>query len=488
LYNIIFWYKLNLKYCDAGVVPVLQDKLKRQEINYLQDWAEQSSRKPLVIRGARQVGKSTLVREFARTSAFSLIEINFERNPEYRQAFASQNPDEILAILNLLTGETITAGGTLLFLDEIQAAPEALAALRYFYEEKPELHVVAAGSLLEFTLADAQFSMPVGRVEYLHLGPMQFEDFLEAMGQPRMASHIRSITLADIRSNALPGPVHERYLGLLRQYWVVGGLPEAIAGYAQSYDFSQVARVQHSIVATYRDDFNKYSHGSLKGLVQLVFDKLPVMVGRKFKYVQVSREHRAAELARALDQLCMARVAHRVHHSSANGVPLGAEINERHFKALYLDVGLMCAALHLNVLDLRAEDLTLVNNGAVAEQFIGQHLLYSNRYYETPALYYWVREAKSAAAEIDYLLTSEQQVLPVEIKAGTTGSLKSLHQFLKEKQRSFGLRFNADVPSLLNDSTTLTDGTAITFDLLSLPLYMVGQGRRLVESWYAEKS
>lgn len=463
---------------------MLVEKLKRKEIKCLQDWAKQSPRKPIVIRGARQVGKSTLVREFARKSTFSLVEINFERNPEYRKAFASRDPAEILVTLNLLTGETITAGDTLLFLDEIQAAPEALAALRYFYEEMPELHVAAAGSLLEFTLADAKFSMPVGRVEYLHLGPMQFEDFLEAMGQPQMAAHLRSFALADIRNSALPTPVHEKYLGLLRQYWIVGGLPEAIARYAESGDFFQVARVQQSIVATYRDDFNKYSHGSLKSLVQSVFDKLPVMVGRKFKYAQVSRDHRAKELARALDQLCMARVAHRVYHSSANGVPLGAEINERYFKTLYLDVGLMCAALHLNVIDLKAEDLTLVNNGAVAEQFVGQHLLYSNRYYDAPALFYWVREAKSAAAEIDYLLASGQQVLPIEIKAGTTGSLKSLHQFLKEKQRSFGFRFNADVPSLLTNSTKMTDGTGITFDLMSLPLYMVGQARRLVESYY----
>ena len=462
----------------------MQPVLKRQETAYLEGWATEPTRKPLVIRGARQVGKSTLVREFARMSGFSLVEINFERNPEYREAFASPDPKLILATLNLMTGQTIEAGSTLLFLDEIQAAPEALQALRYFYEEKPELHVIAAGSLLEFTLADARFSMPVGRVEYLHLGPMQFEDFLEAMGYPELAAHIRNISLADIRKTAIPVPVHDKYLGLLQQYWVVGGLPEAIARYVQSGDFAQVARVQQSIVVTYRDDFNKYSLGSSKGRVQLVFDKLPVMVGGKCKYTRISRDHRAQELANALDQLCMARVAYRVHHTSANGVPLGAEVNERYFKALYLDVGLMCAALHLNILDLRKDDLTLVNNGAIAEQFIGQHLLYSGPFYEAPSLFYWVREAKSAAAEIDYLMSCGQQVVPVEIKAGTTGSLKSLHQFLKEKQRRFGLRFNADVPSLLTDSTTLTDRTAIDFELLSLPLYMVGQGRRLVHAHF----
>ena len=462
----------------------MKKALERLEINYLKSWATESKRKPIVIRGARQVGKSTLVREFARLNDYSLVEINFERNPEYREAFTSRDPALILTTLRLLTGQSIEAGSTLLFLDEIQAAPEALLALRYFYEEKPALHLIAAGSLLEFTLAEAQFSMPVGRVEYLHLGPMQFEDFLEAMGHPELSALIRSISLADLNNKPIPGPVHDKILSLLRQYWVVGGLPEAIATYAQSGDFSQVARVQHSIVATYRDDFNKYSRGTLKGRVQLVFDQLPVVTGQKFKYAQVSKDHKAAELAAALDQLCMARVAHRVCHTSANGVPLGAEANKKFFKTVYLDVGLTCAALRLNVLDLNKKDLTLINNGAIAEQFIGQHLLYSGPFYETPALHYWVREAKSAAAEIDYLITSGQEIVPIGIKAGTTGSLKSLHQFLKEKQRGFGLRFNADVPSLLSSTTTLTDTTSIQFDLLSLPLYMVGQGRRLVHTYF----
>lgn len=462
----------------------MKKALERLEINYLKSWATESKRKPIVIRGARQVGKSTLVREFARLNDYSLVEINFERNPEYREAFTSRDPALILTTLKLLTGQSIEAGSTLLFLDEIQAAPEALLTLRYFHEEKPALHLIAAGSLLEFTLAEAQFSMPVGRVEYLHLGPMHFEDFLEAMGHPELSALIRSISLADLSNKPIPRPVHDKLLSLLRQYWVVGGLPEAIATYAQSGDFSQVARVQHSILATYRDDFNKYSRGSLKGRVQLVFDQLPVVTGQKFKYAQVSKDHKAAELAAALDQLCMARVAHRVYHTSANGVPLGAEANKKFFKTVYLDVGLTCAALRLNILDLNKKDLTLINNGAIAEQFIGQHLLYSGPFYETPALHYWVREAKSAAAEIDYLITSGQEIVPIEIKAGTTGSLKSLHQFLKEKQRGFGLRFNADVPSLLSSTTTLTDTTSIQFDLLSLPLYMVGQGRRLVHTYF----
>jgi len=266
---------------------------------------------------------------------------------------------------------------------------------------------------------------------------------------------------------------------LLRQYWITGGLPEAIAQYVSSRDFSEVARIQQNIVATYRDDFNKYSHGNLKRLVQMVFDQLPAMVGRKFKYAQVSRDYRSSELDAALRHLCLARIATKVFHTAANGVPLAAEINPRFFKALYLDIGLLSAALHLNLVDISKGDLSLVNNGSLAEQFIGQHLMYSGLYYETPELYYWVREAKSAAAEIDYLLVVGQEIIPVEIKAGTTGTLKSLHQFLKEKKRHFALRFNADVPSLLTDKKKLTDGSSLNYQLLSLPLYLVGEARRL---------
>ena len=463
----------------------MSDILYRQELADLERWFTQRPRKPLVVRGARQVGKSTLVREFARRLNLPLVAVDFERNPEVRDAFITREPAGILSTLGLLTGQTVIPGKHLLFFDEIQAAPEALAALRYFHEELPDLGVVAAGSLMEFALADAQFSMPVGRVEYLHLGPMTFEDFLDAAGHPELKAHLRNLPLADLEG-AFPDGVHGRYMDLLRQYWVVGGLPEAVSGYVQEQrestgGFERVARIQHSVVATYRDDFSKYSHGTARDRLQITFDRLPGLVGRKFKYVQVSRDHRAAELADALRQLCMARIAYKVCHTAANGVPLAAEVNERRFKCLYLDVGLMCTALGLNLLDLGHQDLTLVNAGAVAEQFIGQHLLHSGPRFQTPSLHYWTREARNAAAEVDYLMALGGRIVPVEIKAGTSGSLKSLHQFLNEKGGGLALRFNAAPPSLLHDAKRLPTGELVRYRLLSLPLYLVGQARRLLQ-------
>lgn len=461
----------------------MSQSLQRKELGYLLEWLERPSRKPLVIRGARQVGKSTLVQQLAKASSMPLVELNFELNPEYAEAFSTNEPLKILSILQLLSGNRVIAGETLLFLDEIQAAPEALAALRYFYEELPDLHVVAAGSLLEFSLGDAEFSMPVGRIEYLHLGPMQFDDFLLAMDQAALVENLKSLSIDDISNSPILHAVHEKYLQWLKEFWVVGGLPEAVASYAETRDFTEVGRIQQGIVATYRDDFNKYSHGKLTKLVQLVFDQLPLMVGRKFKYANVSRDHKAADIERALQQLCLARIATKVTRTAANGIPLGAEANTRYFKTLYFDIGLMSAALHLNLIGLAKGDISLVNNGALAEQYVGQQLLYSSLPYETPELLYWAREAKSAAAEIDYLLTIGPQIIPVEVKAGATGTLKSLHQFMVEKQVDFGVRFNASIPSLFSDTKKLTDGSEINYVLLSLPMYLVNEAPRLMSEY-----
>ncbi len=456
--------------------------LVRKELSYLLEWLDRPNRKPLVIRGARQVGKSTLVRQLANASGLALLEINFERNPEYRDAFATKDPLQITRALDLLLGQQVNTDKTLLFLDEVQEAPEALAALRYFYEELPQLRLVAAGSLLEFALSNAQFGMPVGRVEYFHIGAMQFDDFLIAMGEASLADYLNDLSLDDIRNQNMVRAIHEKCLNLLRQYWVVGGLPEAVATYAATQDYFEVTRVQQGIVATYRDDFSKYSSGTTKILVQQVFDHLPLAVGRKFKYAHIGHNHRAAQVATAFRQLCMAGVASPVLHTSANGVPLGAEARQNYFKALYMDIGLMCAALKLNVLDLARSELSMVNKGSLAEQFVGQHLLHITPAFQYPQLYYWVREAKGSAAEIDYLMTQGQEIVPIEIKAGTTGTLKSLHQFLTEKNRTFAMRFNADLPSLLNDSKTLSTGRTLSYRLLSLPLYMVGSTDRLASA------
>ena len=287
---------------NVGSAPLLP----RKELIHLNQWFARETRNPLVIRGARQIGKSTLVRQFAKAQGLDLLELNFERNPEYKAVFDSRDPVQILGAVHLLTGKKLDQSVGLLFLDEIQAVPEAFAALRYFYEEMPGLPVIAAGSLLEFALADISYSVPVGRIEYFHMGAMGFDDFLAASGHTELEEYLKNISLQDIHQQNMSEPVHQRLLGLMKQYWVVGGLPEALAQYVSTRDYDVVMRVQQNIVSTYRDDFNKYSHGKLNQQVQKVFDHLPRMVGHKFKYSHISKEDRSAELGKALEHLCMA--------------------------------------------------------------------------------------------------------------------------------------------------------------------------------------
>ncbi|MFN2366883.1 MAG: ATP-binding protein [Desulfurivibrionaceae bacterium] len=450
--------------------------MDRGELQHLEQWRTRKNRKPLIVRGARQVGKTWLVREFARNFS-NLVEINFDKHPEKARLFQSRDIGKILQFLQIDANTDIIPGRTLLFLDEIQAAPEVLPLLRYFFEERPDLHVIGAGSLLEFVLADHDFAMPVGRVEYLHLGPMSITDFLRALGEERLASFLADFSLAD----AIPEPIHQTLLHYMKLFWVVGGMPAAVAGYRDSGRVAEAAREHEIILQTYEDDFSRYGRRIYPPRLRKVFRRLPAMVGGRLKYVQLDPEERARELADTLHLLELAQIWHRVRHSAGNGVPLGAEVKERDFKPLFLDIGLVSTSLGLSLSALETEDdLLLVNNGALAEQFVGQHLLDDRAPYERPRLFYWHRQQKSAGAEVDYLIAHGERVVPVEVKAGATGSLKSLQVFVTEKKTPVAVRFNAMPPSVARLETAIVGREKQPYLLLSLPLYLAGQSQRLL--------
>ena len=451
--------------------------MHRFALEYLQAWKSNPNRKPIIIRGARQVGKTYLVRRFAKEYFDQMVEINFERDPEIASLFTAKDPRKIVQLLELQYNVIIQTGATLLFLDKIQAIPELLVSLRYFYEELPELHVIAAGSLLEFALEEPSFSVPVGRIEYLYLGPMEFEEFLLAAGEDKLVTFLNEFSLSD----SIPEPLHSRLMDLLRIFLVTGGMPEAVAVYLNSNSWQECESTKHSLIATFKDDFSKYGKKVRHQRLQLLFKKIPLLVGSKFKYVNVDRDERSGDLAKALDLLFQARVAYLVYHSTCSGIPIGATIHARKFKVLFLDVGLMSTATGLNLLDYeKAEDIMRVNSGAICEQYIGQHLLFSRHFYCEPELYYWIREKKNSSAEVDYVISEGSLIVPVEVKSGKSGTLKSLHLFLREKHRSLSIRFNSDIPSLLESQTALAGGHNVPYRLLSLPLYMVGQLRRLI--------
>lgn len=452
-------------------------KLYRSELEILLQWIKKPQRKPLVIRGARQVGKSTLVNQLAEATGRFCLVLNFERNPELKDFFTDKDPKKIIEHLSIYSKRKLDPNTTLLFLDEIQAAPQVLEILRYFYEEYPEFPVVAAGSLLDFVLEQPEFSMPVGRIEYFYMGTLSFEDFLRALGEESLVEWIRSVSVED----TIPLPLHQQCINLVKQFWLIGGMPAVVAHFAEHRDFQEIDNIKQNILQTYQDDFHKYGRIKQLPLLRQAFNSIPRLVGQKIKYSNIDPHSKSTQVREALDALNLAGIIHLVMHTQANGIPLGSQVDPRVFKSIFLDIGLQCAALGLNQLDIiKGPDWAWINRGSLSEQFIGQALLKLTSSYHPPQLFYWVRENAQAEAELDYVVQMQNQIIPVEVKAGKTGTLKSLHYFMREKKNPFAVRFNADVPSYLHNTAKLTNQEgSISYGLLSLPFYLAEQLGRL---------
>jgi uncharacterized protein len=456
--------------------------VKRVREADLNAWASQPDRRPLVVRGARQVGKSHLVRTWGAMRFGKIVELNLERDPAIARCFLDNDPRATLARLEAIARARIPAdGAALLFLDEIQAAPEVLAKLRWFAEELPALPLVCAGSLLDFALRDPRFSMPVGRVTFMHLEPMGFGEFMQAMGEERLAGLAAGLSLDEVRAGtAALAPLHDRVLDLFRQYLLVGGMPAAVERYRRDRSLLSASEIHGDLLAALRSDFAKYAERVHQGRLNKVLSSVAQQVGGKFRYAQVDRAERSAVLAKAVELLCMARVCHRVGSTPASAIPLGAGVDEKRFKLILLDVGLLSASLGLSVSGLEpGADLMLANRGALAEQVVGQLLRLCFRAHEEPALYYWHRESPGSEAEIDYVTQQGARVVPVEVKAGATGSLKSLHLFMAERRLPLAVRFNADAPSITDVEASTRLGTTARYTLLSLPLYLAEELPRL---------
>jgi predicted AAA+ superfamily ATPase len=446
--------------------------MKRKITKQLMHWHSLNARKPLVLRGARQVGKSTLVRLFAEENGLDLLEVNLERHRDMDRIFAGLDVGVILANLEAVAGKRVGTR-TLVFLDEIQATPHALQALRYFFEERPDLPVVAAGSLLEFALSRAGFSMPVGRVRYLHLHPMGFGEFLEAVDPP-------SLEWLELlhRPEDFPQEAHKRLLTRQREYLLVGGMPEAVACFAETRDFAAVASIQNAILNTYADDFSKYARQADLADLQRLFRNLPLHLGQKAKYTRLLPDATSAHSRKLLELLIRAQVALPVHGSDCSGIPLRAGMNPRVLKLFFLDVGLVGRLLGLDWAELQSmEERTLVNEGPLAEQFVAQHLHQDPSFETPPELFYWLNEAKNANAEIDFVVSQGSLVLPVEVKAGKSGTLTSRHLLCGRRHFQHAIRFDLSPPSTQEIHTHLTDkrgrDMASHYRLHSLPLYAV---------------
>jgi uncharacterized protein len=412
--------------------------MNRDIYQALKEWKELKSRRPLLLRGARQTGKTFIVHQFGMEEFDNIIYINFERNPEYKAIFNTFDPIEITEKIVLFTTQKPEPGKTLLFLDEIQECPEAIVSLRYFYEEMPGLHIIGAGSLLEFALQSENFKMPVGRIQYLYLHPMNFGEFLDALEESALREHLLNFS----NLGKLPKEIHEKLIETIRKYYILGGMPGVVYEYITSRDIIKCQRIQRSIIDTYIDDFAKYSKASSHPLLKKVFLSIPGMTGQKFVYAQVDRGVKSEKIKEALELLETAGILTRIRQTSGSGLPLSSGVHDSIFKIIFLDIGLFHAVSGVYSQTVREKDLNAIFKGAVSEQFVGQELIAYQSPYTKAEVFYWGRRAKSSTAEIDYLFEKDGQIIPIEVKAGPTGRMKSLHMFIEKHQVKQALKIS----------------------------------------------
>jgi len=440
-------------------------KMKRLIDAELLAWKDAKFRKPLLLRGARQVGKTYAAQQLGKQFQ-SFVQVNLESQPEARMIFEKDlDAKRIMRDLSLFATLPIIPGETLLFIDEIQITPNAVTALRYFYEQIPQLHVIAAGSLLDFAIE--QIGIPVGRVESLYMYPLSFTEFLLSMNLDVLVQEI----LSHPAEEPISTPIHNKILSLLGEYIAIGGMPGVVECWIETKDPSRCFALHHALIDTYRQDFVKYAKKHQIKYVDIVFNSIPQQLGRKFKYSSIEGDYRKRELSPALDLLTTAGIAHKVTHSSGQGLPLGATIDPQCYKVTFLDVALSQALLGL---ELEAWFLNpmqqFVNKGELVEALIGQELLASANPHSKSQLYYWQRNAPSSTAEVDYLVQVGEKIIPIEVKSGTGTTLRSLHAYLEGHS-------NAPVGVRLS-----TQNYSQHDNIKSLPLYAISALRALLKA------
>ncbi len=420
-------------------------------------WKSHPLRMPLIVRGARQVGKTYVVQSFGEEEFGNLISINFEASPEYEACFATMDPKVIIRSIELISKQKIIPGKTLLFLDEIQQCPEALQSLRYFKEKMPELHLIAAGSLLEFAVQDENFSFPVGRIQFARLYPLSFGEFLDACDDHALREELSSFCITSPPAVA----IHEHLLQRMRDYFVIGGMPAVLDSYLKTDSFLEVKYAQKSIWDAYENDFGKYAPKAQHRHLRKIFQEVPRLIGDHVKYSRIDPglPNPSREMKRAIELLHLAGLLHPILATSGGSVPLLSSVKETIFKLLFLDIGLVQQVMNI---DPKHPHLM---TGPLAEQFVGQELIADTDPLLENRLLFWSR--KQGSAEVDYLTVHEGQVFPIEVKAGKSGKLKSLRLFMEEKKASFGIKISED-PLHYRDK------------ILSVPFYLTAHLSRLI--------
>jgi len=414
--------------------------MKRILYSKLLDWKKSHPRKPLILRGTRQTGKTYLLCDFGQNEFRKVHHVNFQKDPKSGKMFSqSLSPSAILEALEFYLDSRINIDEDLLFFDEIQDCPKALTSLKYFYEDLPQMAVVCAGSLLGVSQSKEPF--PVGKVSYLNLYPMSFEEFLLALGDKKGFQKLRSISKKD----RIPESIHEHFMERLKEYYVVGGMPEAVKTYVNSAKrraeaFLEVREKQSELITSYMSDFSKYS-GRVRGNdIVAVFESIPSQLARenkKFKAKDVCSRGRFSRLQSPIDWLCSAGLLIKVKITNSGEVPLEAFTKENRFKLYLFDIGILGALARLSPKSIfyQAGDLFATFKGAFCENFVAQEFIYSG----SSHLYSWM----SNTAEVEFVREIDGRVFPIEVKSGRSGKLKSLNVFAKKYNVPYRTRISA---------------------------------------------
>lgn len=428
------------------------------------EWKHKRGRKPLVIRGARQVGKTSAVHQFGGAAFETYIYINLELEDNLALFARMQPVRDLLQLIQLKFNKKITPGVTLIFIDEVQNSAIAMNQLRYFYEEVPDVHVVAAGSLLEVKMKSEGFTFPVGRVEYCYLHPATFDEFLVAQGETESLSYILSVK----PDTVIPEEIHAMMMKKFHVFLLVGGMPEAVARYAETRSFIDLDPVYESILTGLRDDVSKYASAAKTKYIQHIIEHATKYVGLRIKYEKFGESNfRSREMSDAFDVLEKAMIISRVFASASKQMPLMSNL-KKFPKLLYLDTGLVNYQIGMRTEIAMMDDINAVYHGQVGEQIAGQTLLALNTR-KNANLHYWYREEKGATSEVDYLMVINERLVPVEVKSGKTGTLRSLHNFMDESRCDFALR----IYSGNMRTEQITTFNKKKFTLFSVPFYLL---------------
>jgi len=427
--------------------------MKRQLYDKLITWKNSKNRKPLLLQGARQVGKTYLVKAFGEKEYLHQVYLNFEQNPNLQSLFkGALNPDNIIHNISLFLGKTIRAEDTLLFFDEIQTVPEVLTSLKYFYELAPEYHIIAAGSLLGVSIGK-QGSFPVGKVNLMTMYPMSFTEYLIAFGEKLIVNQLKEKNIIE----PLPEVLHDKLSTHFKLYLFLGGMPEVLQSYLENRDIALVRTIQNEILQAYKRDFSKYTTRSQAIKTAELWESIPRQLAKenkKFKYSDVRKKARAASFEQTITWLKQAGLINVAFNLSKPSLPLSGYADFSKFKVYLLDTGLLGAMLTISS-KIIIEPLSFFSeyNGAFIENYVAQELVVSGK----TDLYYWTSRSD---AEVDFILQKEHNIFPLEVKSGTSRNLKSL--------RSYEDKYNPNLLFRISPRNFTKSG-----NFINIPLYAI---------------